>query len=439
MPGSHETHATVDAWITREATPFSLDAAESFNAAVDRMISSLGREVSLLGLGEPLHGGDEFLVLRNRLFERLVEAHGYRAIAVESSFPRGLRVNDHITGRGPDTYEAVQDSGFSHDFGKLDANRELVASMRHYNADPAHAVKLHFYGIDAPTEAHATESPRQTIQVTLTYLASLDADAAQRHRDLIEPLLGADADWENPAAMRDPSKAIGRSPAANALRLAVEDLTTELRVRRPELSAQGGRDRYLEALHHASIARQLLGYHAALAGQHPPGTLLGTLLSMRDAMMAENLAYIAAREQGRGKVLIFAHNGHLQRSKVIRSWGQFWPVGAHLDDMFGPRYAVLGAALGTSEPNGLGEPEAGSLEAHLMALPGSGCFIPTHRGQGLPSAEIAALPLRSGGKKNPSYSPLSPRSLADFDGLAVLQTATYTRGASPLPERPGAS
>jgi erythromycin esterase-like protein len=30
--------------------------------------------VELLGFGEALHGGDDILILRNRLFERLVEA-----------------------------------------------------------------------------------------------------------------------------------------------------------------------------------------------------------------------------------------------------------------------------------------------------------------------------------------------------------------------------
>src|SRR5687768_6004034 len=89
MSHSAPAHATLDDWIAREAIPFAVDAPEAFNAAVDRMIALLGKSVELLGFGEALHGGEEILVLRNRLFQRLVEAHGYTAIAVESSFPRG--------------------------------------------------------------------------------------------------------------------------------------------------------------------------------------------------------------------------------------------------------------------------------------------------------------------------------------------------------------
>ena len=152
-------YATLDDWIAREAIPFSVDSPETFNAAVDRVIASLGDSVELLGFGEALHGGEDILILRNRLFQRLVEAHGYSAIAVESSFPRARVVNEYVAGRGPASYEAVQDTGFSHGFGRLDANRELVEWMRRYNADPSHRVKLQFYGFDSPTEMTGTDSP----------------------------------------------------------------------------------------------------------------------------------------------------------------------------------------------------------------------------------------------------------------------------------------
>jgi erythromycin esterase len=128
------TNATLDDWIAREAIPFSLDSPGAFSTAVDKVTASLGDSVELLGLGEALHGGEDILILRNRLFQHLVEAHGYSAIAIESSFPRAHLVNEYLAGRGPASYEAVQDAGFSHGFGRLNANRELVEWMRQYNA-----------------------------------------------------------------------------------------------------------------------------------------------------------------------------------------------------------------------------------------------------------------------------------------------------------------
>ncbi len=420
-------YATLNDWIAHEAIPFSLDSRPDFNAAVDQVIASVGDSVALLGFGEALHGGEDLLILRNHLFQRLAEAHDYSAIAIESSFPRGPIVNEYVLGRGPASYEAVQDTGFSHGFGKFEANRELVEWMKRYNADPAHQRKLQFYGFDSPTDV-AADSPRQMLHVALDYLSSVDEATGREYRNRIDPLLGQDAAWENPAAALDPTQAIGRSPEATALRIETEELISELHVRRPGLVAKSDESRYQEAVHYAVLARQLLNFHAMLA--QPSEKRQAILLGIRAAMMAENLAYIVSREQGRGKVLVFAHNSHLKRGKVQWQWGNeaviWWPVGSHLNAMFGRRYAVIGSAVVSSPAHGIGQPEAGTLEARFTSSPGPVRFIPTHQGQGLPAEEIAALPIRSGSKKNGSYvEPLKAQSFTDFDGFAVLDTTAY--------------
>ena len=432
MSRSTPTHATLDDWIAREATPFSIDSPRSFNAAVDKVTASLA-EVELLGVGEALHGAEEILILRNRLFQRLVEAHGYSAIAIESSFPRASLVNEYVAGRGPARYEAVQEAGFGQGFGRLDANRELVEWMRAFNVDPSHRIKLQFYGFDMPTVAAGPASPSQVLHFVLDYIASIDSASAEEHRKRIAPLLGQDASWEDPMAWRDPAKSPDLLPVAAALRIETEELISELQVRRPELVAGSGQSRYLEAVQNASVARQLLNFLAALARESG----YGSSLAVRDALMADNLAYIVARERGRGKVLAYAHNAHLQRGKAKMQIGTevctWWPAGSHLNEVLGSHYAVIGTAVGVSDANGIGQPEAGTLEARLTALvPGPARFIPTHKGQGLPFSAIAALPTRSGSLKNPTYLALTPQSFTDFDWLAVLDRAAYNRGGPPL-------
>jgi erythromycin esterase len=438
---SFPTHklTTLDDWIANEAIPFSIDSSETFSAAVDRVVALIGDSVELLGLGEALHGGENILMLSNHLFRRLVEAHGYSAIAIESSLPRARIVNEYVAGRGPASYDSLQDIGFSHGFGRLDANRELVEWMRAFNADPSHKVKLRFYGFDSPTEMTSTDSPRQLLHFVLDYLASIDSAGAREHRERIDALLGKDSDWENPAAMMDPTKSIGLSPAATALRIETEDLITELHVRRPELTAKSDEHHYLEAVRYATTARQLLNYHAVLARTSgKPGERIAEGLGLRDLMMADNLTYAVTRERGRGKVLAFAHNSHLQLGRAQWQLGPdlliWWPAGAQLHEILGPCYAVIGTAVGVSDENGIGLPEDGTLEARLTACPGRARFIPTNRGQGPPVPEIAALPIRSGRAKNQTYFPLTHQSFTDFDWLAVLDSATYSRGGPPLPQ-----
>ncbi len=429
-------YATLDDWIRKEAIPFDVASSGTLESAIDKMLASSNDAVELLGFGEALHGGEAILMLRNRLFQHLVAAHDYRAIAVESSFPRGYVVNEYVAGRGSASSETVWERGFSHGWGNLEANRELVEWMRHYNADPSHTEKVRFYGFDSPTESYGTDSPGHLLHFVLDYLTSIDQSSGQKRRDRILPLIGSDFDWENPAAIMDPTQSIGLSPAANALRLETEELITELRIRRPELIAKSDEDRHLEAMQYASVARELLNYHAALARQSDQR--LAELLGIRDAMMADTLVSILSRERGRGKVLAFAHNSHLKRGRAEWQLGKtlhlWWPAGAHLDTMLGSRYAVIGSAVGVSDANGISQPASGTLEAHLIASPGPARFVPTYKGQHLPTDTIETLTIRSGSRLNPSYFPLTPHSFTDFDWFAVVDSTTYHRGGPLLEE-----
>ncbi len=415
-----------------------MESPASFPATVDQVLAALGSSVEMLGFGEPLHSGERNLALRNRFFQHLVAAHGYTAIAVESSFPRSRLVNDYVLGRGAATaYDDVKETGFGQGFGRLEANRELVEWMRKYNADPAHPTKLHFYGFDIPAATNpGIVSPRPALYLAFDYLTSVDHAKGAAWRQQIDGLLGEDARWENPASYMDPKQSPGLSPDANALRLAVEDLISELQMRRPEFVARRGQDAFLAALHDAVVARQFLNFHAAMARES--ATRQQDLLALRDAMMGDNLAYILGRERGRGKVFVFAHNSHLRRGQADMSFGphvmRWWPAGSLVHDMVGARYAVIGSAMGTSEDNKIGTPEPGSLEARF-ATQGPAFFIPTHREAALPAGEIAALPVRSGSLKNPSYMPLIAQNLTDFDWLAFLATDTHARGGWPLVDR----
>jgi erythromycin esterase-like protein len=232
----------------------------------------------------------------------------------------------------------------------------------------------------------------------------------------------------------DPSKSITLTPGAAALRIATEDLIAEMRSRRPELAAARGETSCREALQFAEIARQLLNFHAAMGARRPgqsPAVVLGT----RDALMADNLMYIVHREQDRGKVLVFAHNSHLQRGEAVwpgqKYWGteddcRWWPAGAHLAHLLGPRYAVIGTSVGTSPENGIADPEAGSFEDRLGGLGKPAVFLPTRGG------DFQGLRTRSGSVKNPTYVPLNAQAASHFDALAFLAEATYNRGGPPL-------
>jgi erythromycin esterase-like protein len=418
MADADATHATLKEWIATEAIPFTLDSAESVDAAVDRFMTTIDGAVDVLGLGEPTHGAEVFLEFRNRVFQRLVEKHGFTAITLESSFPRGRLIDEYVAARGPATYDEVRERGLSHGFDASGANRELIEWMRRYNVEHRER-RLRFDGFDSPTEMTHTDSPRVMLHFVLDYLAANEVPGVAERRQRIDELLADDAAWENSEANLDPTKSIGLSPTAKSLATEATKLSAELRTRKAALIASSGEGRYLEAARYAAGARQLITYHALVAT--PSERRLADLLGQRDVMMADNLKYIVERERLRGgKVLAFAHNSHLKVGKAAWQWGEnrleWWPAGSHVRAMMGGRYVVIGTSIARLKSHELAAPEEGTLEA-LLAAAGSSLLIPTHAGQSLQAGEVAALTTRTTG---PRYFPFNVQSFTDFDWLAML-------------------
>jgi erythromycin esterase len=161
------------------------------------------------------------------------------------------------------------------------------------------------------------------------------------------------------------------------------------------------------------------------------------MLNHRYCIVLNVLAlYAVAREESRGKVLAFAHNSHLKHGKAEWQLGPelitWQPAGQLLAQRLRERYAVIGSAIGSSEDNGIGQPEDGTLENKLAAASRPMSFIPTFAGKGLSAEEITALPVRSGSKLNPTYFALTSQSITDFDRLAMVNESGYNRGGTPL-------
>ena len=408
--------------LRRDALPFDPASDESVSAAADAVLSDLGPGVDVLGFGEALHGGEEILRLRNRLIRRLAERHGFSAVVLESDLVRGRLVDDFVAGRGPASFYDVAETGFGHGFGRVEANRDLAEWMRAWNA-ASPAVPLRFYGFDIPAGAVGYAAPRGSLRAATDRLAAVDEPAARSHWRRIEPLLGEDAAWENVAVFTNPSKGAGGTPQAAALRAAVEDLIADLHRRRPGWGEGATRAAHLEAVQFTTAARGLLASHAAQARGADNAELLG----IRGALMADALETIAELERGRGRVLVFAHNGHLQRGRLsMPGLGAWWPAGSHLSCRLGSRYAAIGTGVVASAANGIAPAEASTLEGRLADTPGPARLAPTR------GVATSTMPERSRSVRNPSYLPLSNQSLTDFDWLAVLDKVIYTRGGRPL-------
>ncbi|MFC6015726.1 erythromycin esterase family protein [Plantactinospora solaniradicis] len=339
------------------------DAARPFTGGA--LTALLSPATRLLGLGEPTHGVDAFLELRNELLRHLVEHEGYRSITLESDCVSGLAADAYVTD-GTGTLDDAMSRGFSHGFGASPANRELLRWMRAYNEHRPPHERLHFYGFDGPLEITGPASPRPALTALHDYLAAhLDLD---RSRENLDELIGSDERWTNPAALTDPTRSIGRAPEARELRLIADDLRALLTAHAPHLTSATSPDDWWRADLYARTAAGLLRYHAGMSDTTP--TRIGTLLGLRDAMMADNLDAIVRREARRGPTLAFAHNLHLQRDKSHMHFAgqpqQWWSAGAIIGTRLGDQYAYAATTFGS---RGSDIPHPDTLEGLLSTLP----------------------------------------------------------------------
>ncbi|WP_212844428.1 erythromycin esterase family protein [Catellatospora sp. IY07-71] len=388
------------------------DTTRALSAAeVLRVLPSRPR---VLALGEPTHGEDLLLEVRNELFQQLVP-EGYRTIAIESDCLLALVVDDYVTS-GKGSLDEVMANGFSHGLGASAANRELVRWMRAYNDGRPAAEQVRFAGIDGPLEISGPESPQESLTALYAYLASrVDADLLPCPAGTIERLLEDAGRWVDPAVMLNPARSVGQSPEAARLRLLADDLVALLDAETPHLIAASSRDEWERACLHGRAAVGLLRYHHWLADTSPGR--MTRLLGVRDSMMADNLVALA----GRGPVLVHAHNLHLKREKAVMGMWQgrmeWWGAGSLAHARLGADYAFLATALGTIRHQGVGTPPTDTLEGMLYALPEDRFLVDSHALAAL-LGDAAPPPRESAWF---GYAPLDPAHLSGTDGLVFVK------------------
>lgn len=380
-----------------------LDSPAALGGAVDELLAARSGPPILLGLGEPTHGIVAFPLLRNELLVELVE-RGFRSIVLETDFFAASVVDDYVRGATA-AIDEVLATGFSHGFGAVPGNRELVRWLRAHNAGRAPDDQVRCYGFDAPTEYAGAPSPRRALGAVIDYLPEPFRPASARDLDA---LLGDESEWLNPAAMYDPAASIGDSERVRALRVIADDLADALHRAAPGLHAADPTGYFLAAAH-ARAALGLLRYHVAMAS--PAADRIGALLSVRAEIMADNLLAIVARERERGPVLVFAHNAHLQRAQSHSPAGGAvtWAnAGALIGLALGEQYAFVASDANPKS-------EFGTLQYQLAGATDRRALFPV-------PALRAALDssIRAGEPIVPGHIPLAPSDLDGADAVVFI-------------------
>lgn len=389
-----------------------------------RPISSLIGDARVVALGEPSHGNHEPLAFRNRLFQFLVAEKAFTAIAIETGFAEAERIQAFVAG-GAGTAEAVAREGLTYGFGQFDENVALIQWMRDHNSRATTGRKLSFFGVAVSLGGPRTATPTPaSVEIALNYLRKADSQSLNR---AIEESWRT---WAESLRTRNPEEF--SQPDHDRLTADIDDLIATFERRRGALVARTSVADYEWAYRNAIAAREADRMFRAMPpperGRIPPAAW--RQMEAGDEAMAARVTWILEREGPQGKVLVFAHNTHVQAEPLRGGvWDGFehapTPMGMRLRASLADRLRVIGLVGATSaEGMPFSDPGPDSIDV-VLARAGVPRFVVDWRTAPESISNWLRQPhrLRSGG----TFEVVTPT--LGFDGIAFVDRLSPARSA----------
>ncbi|MYW00797.1 erythromycin esterase family protein [Streptomyces sp. SID3343] len=406
-------------WLRGRATPLShLDPA----APLDDLepLHDILDGVRVVALGEHSHFIDEFAAMRLRILRFLVERCGFTVLAFEYGFSEAFSLDAWAQGEEGDLSALLASSV---PIGLPDPMRYI----RRHNRTAATPVR--FAGIDIPA---AGGSLLPALTPVADYLRRIDPETLPTVRSAIEIAASFAGDS---AAVAAPAWARLATTEQDTLSALLARLLIRFRSLKPLYLSRGDRHGYdtalrrLEGACHGDYTFRAMA--ALFAGE---GLTADT--SARDLYMAESLLWHLDRVEPTARVVLVAHNAHIQRTPIAFD-GHLTglPMGQHLHNALGDTYFALGLTSVTGHTAEMRRDEEASFgfgihETPLEPpVPGSieAAFADT--GLGLALADLR--PARADNLRGPEHirmQSIHQRTpvIDAFDGILSAPVSTVT-------------
>jgi erythromycin esterase len=267
------------------------------------------------------------------MLEYLVAKKGFTVFGIEASFPDALAVNEYVLHGSGDP--AVALAGLQFWTWNTDEVLDMIKWMRAWNADPAHTSKVQFLGFDM-------QNPDASVRKLREYFTANGIDAAEALKARDVKML---------TTLLDAHKAD----------------TREWELVREEV--------------------RLLEQGAEVLGEKA-----NTDSGARDRYMAENVKWILDHEPAGTKMVLWAHNGHVQ-NRAAAELPPWTPMGTVLRRTYGGALVIFGFSFDHGEFQAM-KYGAGSLQKMTVPPAPEGSLDALLAANAPP---IAALDLRTAG------------------------------------------
>ncbi len=284
--------------------------------------AALGRG-RVIALGEATHGTREFFQLKHRLIRRLVTEQGVRLLALEANFTETLAIDEYVTfGRG-DPRDALE--GIYFWTWNTEEVLALLEWLREFNDGQPLSDRVRFYGIDT----QYTAGPAERLEA---FCETHEPELRETHSEVFKLLTDEQ--------LGDKQANTGLTAEDATQYAAVEELLDAIESVLEEHAPDDEKERRLLRRHYWSL-EQAVEYYRDRQAEDPEAAI-----DRRDRAMAATVTWLLDHES-RDRIVVWAHDGHVQRSVRDRRWGTAPSMGTRLAERFGNEYYALGFDFAT--------------------------------------------------------------------------------------------
>ena len=288
------------AWAQGEAIPLSIPRTDESYDDLGFLGGVIG-DARIVAMCENAHFWHQWNRFRARLFKYLVEAHGFNTFVLETGIVESRNIHKYVAGADVD-WETVVKS-VTNAWGVWAELQELIQWMRDYNANPNRDRELRFYGMDGTGNWFHIQHPFNAL---MEFGRKVDADLANDVK----------RSFEGPARDINFDRR-GEVDQANWRNLVAESTLVINRIEQHRLAyvQASSQDDYDWALRSAEVLRDIL-LAMAQTGDLASSEGFLSFWNVRDVSMAYSLEWILQREGPDARIVLGAHNTHLQRYPV---------------------------------------------------------------------------------------------------------------------------
>jgi erythromycin esterase len=422
--------AAVKQWLQKDAIRHkTVEAGHGLDDL--RPLKQVLHNVRLVGLGEATHGSREFFQMKHRMLEFLVKELGFTVFAIEASYPACWDINDYVLYGKGDRAKALSSQGQR--FWDTNEVSDMIDWIRAHNEKAPKAKKVEFVGFDLQNVSGASDGIKAYLnKVAPDYVATAD----EAFKDLQTP------------PMDYGRRTVEQKKTQTAHILGLLGFLTLHEMEFARITSKVAFDEVMQEARILAQFDELRNGGGARA---------------RDFYMSQNIAYLMSKRPEGTKMVIWAHNSHIQSSDVASfpaSFGGGVPsMGSYLRKMYGERYYGFGFTL---NEGGLQSREMTAAEINSPSLIGGPgplkefTLPPAPEGSvgwyfSLPSIDEFIVDLRAAPKEgplaqflstphpmtsigtrfNPSWTPtqyMVPAVLKEtFDGIIFIKKTTRAR------------